>query len=193
MLLIIDNQSNYINRFKRDYLNENDIPFKVLDHNEPLDFTKTDEIRGLILSGGRGSPYTPLNLTTNFVALFNLDVPTMGFCLGHEIIAVMYKARIKKLVKPQNKKVFITLNNLDDPLFEGLASTEIRIQKKHQFHVTQLREPLISLASSDISQNEIIRHCDKPVYGFQGHPEVSGKDGLLMMGNFLKMCGFELE
>jgi GMP synthase (glutamine-hydrolysing) len=105
----------------------------------------------------------------------------------------MYKARIKRLDVQQNRKVYITLKNLDDPLFEDLTTTEIRIQKKHQFNVTSLREPLISLAHSDISQNEIIRHRDKTIYGFQGHPEVSGRDGLLMMRNFLRMCGFDVE
>lgn len=193
MLLIIDNQSKYINHFKRDYLDEQDIPFKVLDHNEPIDFSRIGQIQGLILSGGRGNPYSPLNLTTNFVALINIDVPTIGFCLGHEIIAVAYKARIKRLKEPQNRKVYITLSNSDDPLFEGLTNTQVRIQKKHQFNVTNLREPLTSLAYSDVSENEIIRHRDKPIYGFQGHPEVSGQDGLLMMRNFLRMCDFDVE
>ena len=193
MLLIIDNQSKYINRFKHEYLDEQDVPFKVLDHNEPIDFARIENLSGLILSGGRGSPYTPLNLTTNFIALFNLDIPTIGFCLGHEIIAVMYKARIKKLQISQNRKVFINLRTLKDPLFEGLTSLEVRVQKKHRFNVINLTEPLISLAYSEISDNEIIRHKDKPIYGFQGHPEVSGRDGLLMMRNFLRMCGHEVE
>jgi GMP synthase (glutamine-hydrolysing) len=54
-----------------------------------------------------------------------------------------------------------------------------------------LPEDFISLAESEITPNEIIRHKTKPVYGFQAHPEVSGEDGLLMVKNFLNICGFE--
>jgi GMP synthase (glutamine-hydrolysing) len=50
-----------------------------------------------------------------------------------------------------------------------------------------------SLAESDITPNEIIRHKSKPIYGFQAHPEVSGENGMLMVTNFLKMCGFNIE
>jgi len=189
MLLIIDNQSAYIRKFKRQFLSEQNFDYIFFDHNQPITLSVRSEISGVILSGGRGNPYEPLNLTSNFVALMNFDVPVMGFCLGHEILAVAYRGRIKKLPEYHARKEQVTITKPEDPIFKGLGKTEVMLQKKHAFHVTELPECFESLAVSETTGNEIIRHREKPLYGFQAHPEVSGADGMMMVENFLKICG----
>ena len=189
MLLIIDNQSQYLRQFKRHYLDENDIPHLILDHNDQIDFDRLPEVKGLLISGGKGNPYEPLNLTTNYVAMMNLDVPTIGFCLGHEIIAVAYQAKVKRLADYQSKKQRIVLDKPDDPIFADITSGEFVIQKKHRFHIPACPKDFEIIGHSEICPVEIIRHIKKPIYGFQGHPEVSGADGMNIMANFLQMCG----
>lgn len=193
MLLIIDNQSSFIKKFKRDFLAEQDFDYVFFDHNQPLILSEKTKIKGIIISGGKGNPYEPLNLTTNFVALMNWDVPIIGFCLGHEIIGVAYRCRIRKLPKYQNKKEKVVITKPDDPIFEGLNSTEVKLVKKHSFHISHLSEHFENLAYSETCPNEIIKHKKKLIYGFQSHPEVSGTEGLLMLTNFLKMCGILIE
>jgi len=188
MLLIIDNQSAYIKKFKRQFLAEQNFDYVFFDHNQPITLSAKTEIKGIILSGGRGNPYEPLNLTTNYVALMNFNVPVLGFCLGHEIIAVAFRGRIKRLPEYHAKKEMITITQPDDPIFAGLNKTEVSLLKKHTFHVSELPESFVSLATSDTTQTEIIKHKEKPIYGFQSHPEASGADGLLMVENFLKIC-----
>ncbi len=193
MLLIIDNQSSFIKRFKRNFLSEQDFDYIIFDHNQPIILSAKTEISGLILSGGRGNPYEPLNLTANFVALMNFKVPTLGFCLGHEIIAIAHRGRLKKLPDYLMKKEKITITQPQDPIFNGLNSKELYLTRRHHFYVSELPPDFISLAESEITPNEIIKHKSKPIYGFQAHPEVSGKDGILMVTNFLKMCGFNIN
>lgn len=188
MLLIIDNQSGFIKKFKRHYLSEQDFDYVFFDHNQPITLSAKTEIKGIILSGGKGNPYEPLNLTSNFVALMNFDVPVLGLCLGHEIIAVSYRGRIKKLAEYQGKKQLITITKPEDPLFAGLEKTEVSLIKRHAFHVAELPPSFESIGKSDTCLNEIIKHKSKPIYGFQSHPEVSGTDGMLMVKNFLKIC-----
>ena len=188
MLLIIDNQSAFIKKFKRQYLAEQDFDYVFFDHNQPITLSAKAKIKGVILSGGKGNPYEPLNLTTNYVALMNFNVPVLGFCLGHEIIAVAYRGRIKKLSEYHGKKEIITINRPEDPIFEGMEKSELSLVKRHAFHVSELPSSFESLASSDTCSNEIIRHKTKPIYGFQSHPEVSGEDGMFMVRNFLKIC-----
>ncbi|MBT4483738.1 MAG: C26 family cysteine hydrolase domain-containing family [Candidatus Latescibacteria bacterium] len=192
MLLIIDNQSSYIKKFKRNFLSEQDFDFVVFDHNQPIVLSDKSKISGIILSGGRGSPFEPLNLTTNFISLMNFNVPTIAFCLGHEILAVAYRGRLKKLPDYVTKKTKITITNTDDPIFEGLQSNEIYLTRRHHYHVSDLPVDFESLAKSEITPNEIIKHKKKPLYGFQSHPEVSGHEGLIMIKNFLKMCNFKV-
>ena len=188
MLLVIDNQSALIKKFKRQFLSEQDFDYVFFDHNQPITLSAKTKIKGIILSGGKGNPYEPLNLTSNFIALMNFNVPVLGFCLGHEIIAVSYRGRIKKLSEYQGKKEIITITKPEDPIFEGLEKTEVSLVKKHAFYVAELPSSFESLAKSNTCSNEIIKHKSRPIYGFQSHPEASGKDGLLMVKNFLRIC-----
>ncbi|MCK4346174.1 MAG: gamma-glutamyl-gamma-aminobutyrate hydrolase family protein [Bacteroidales bacterium] len=188
MLLIIDNQSAFIKKFKRQYLAEQDFDYVFFDHNQPITLSAKAKIKGIILSGGRGNPFEPLNLTSNFVALMNFNVPIIGFCLGHEILAVAYRGRIKRLAEYHGKKELVTIIKPDDPIFTGLKKQEFLLMKRHAFHVSELPVSFESLATSDTCSNEIIRHKQKPIYGFISHPEVSGEDGMLMVKNFLKIC-----
>jgi GMP synthase (glutamine-hydrolysing) len=181
MLLIIDNQSAYIKKFKRQFLAEQDFDYVFFDHNQPITLSAKTEIKGIVISGGRGNPYEPLNLSTNFVALINFDVPVLGFCLGHEILSVAFGGRIKKLPEYHAKKELIKITHPTDPIFNGLGKDKITLLKKHAFYASELPESFISLATLETTQTEIIRHKDKLIYGFQSHPEVSGADGLLIV------------
>jgi GMP synthase (glutamine-hydrolysing) len=193
MLLIIDNQSAYIKKFKRNFLAEMDFETIFFDHNQPLNLPDNANIQGIILSGGKGNPYEPLNLTANFVAMLNFKVPVLGLCLGHEIIAVANRGRIKKLKAYNNKKEIVRITNKKDPIFESIELDEIPLIKKHGWRVSQLPPNFVSLGESDTCTNEIIRHKSEPIYGFQSHPEVSGEVGIQLMINFLKMCGLSCE
>jgi GMP synthase (glutamine-hydrolysing) len=188
MLLIIDNQSKFIKKFRQHFLIRQDFEHLVLDHNQPINIPGHDKIMGIILSGGKGTPYEPLNLTTNFVALMNYDVPVLGFCLGHEIIAVTYSGKIRKLARLHDSKELITITKPDDPIFRGLESKKVFLRKRHSYHVAELPEDFESLAYSKTCENEIIKHKTKPIYGFQSHPEASGKAGLHMVKNFMTIC-----
>lgn len=192
MLLIIDNQSSFIKKFKRDFLSEQSFKYVFLDHNEPIPLSIKEEVKGIILSGGKGTPYEPLNLITNFIALMNFEVPVLGICLGHEIIAVANMGKIKKLSEPQRKKEKIIITKSDDPIFKGLNKSELYFARRHRYYVDKLPENFITIGESNICKNEIIRHQEKPIYGFQTHLEVSGEDGILIVENFLKICGFKI-
>ncbi len=189
MLLIIDNQSIFIKKFKRQFLAEQDFDYIFFDHNQPLVLPQKAKIQGIILSGGKGNPYEPLNLTANFVALMTYKVPILGLCLGHEIIGVAYGGRIRKLAKYRSRKEKIILTHPEDPIFDGLDRTEILLTEKHSYELSELPPDFNNLAYSDACQFEIIKHKKLPVYGFQSHPEASGDDGRHIMINFLKMCG----
>jgi GMP synthase (glutamine-hydrolysing) len=133
---------------------------------------------------GVGATRAPL------VQLMNLDVPTIGVCLGHEIIAVAYQSKIRRMHDYQAKKQRVIIQGFDDPIFEGLVERELMMQKKHRYHVPNPSQAFEVLAHSKACPNEIMRHRERPIYGFQGHPEVSGNGGLRIMTNFFKLCGF---
>ena len=187
MILIINNKSKFINEFEKK-LKEMKIAYKTIDHSEQIDSNKFSKINGIILSGGRGDPYGPLNLTSNFAALMNFNGPIIGFCLGHEIIAAAFGSSIEKLPKRQERMQNILIEKNKDPIFNGIGK-EMDIRKKHSNHVVDVPKDFRLLARSGICPVEAMRHKKKRIYSFQGHPEVSGEKGTIIMKNFLRMCG----
>ena len=75
----INNQSAFIKKFKRQYLSEQDFDYVFFDQNQPITLSAKSKIKGIILSGGKGNPYEPLNLTSNFVAMLILMCPSQVF------------------------------------------------------------------------------------------------------------------
>lgn len=196
MLLIVHNLSTFIETFKP-RLQEKNIPFTQVFHCEQMDVEALKpQVTGIILTGGKGDPYEPLNLTADFVALMNFDVPILGFCLSHEILAAAYGGMIERLPEYQQKEEGERLffDEPNDPLFEGIDIHNTYIRKQHHSHVYKIPETLQKLAHSKVCPYEMIRHKTKPRYSFQGHPELlDNPNTTRIMENFLKMCGFEVR
>ncbi len=190
VILIIDNRSTFIRRFLKTTLIPSGIPYRMLRHDRPLPDEVYHQARGLILSGGKGTPWSPLVLTSDFQALMNLNVPTIGFCLGHEILSVAYGGRIGPMGTRRQQWSWVDILDGDDPIFSGLEETKVRIRMQHHHQVVTVPPEFRRIASSSECPVEVIRHQEKPLYGFQGHPEVSGADGWIIIRNFLAMCGY---
>ena len=190
MILIIDNRSSFIRNFRKTRLLPSGIPHRLIRHDRPLPDEVYTEARGLILSGGKGTPWSPLVLTADFQALMNLDIPTLGFCLGHEILAVAHAGRIAPMASRRQKWGWVDILEPSDPIFSGIEEDRVRIRMQHHHQVTTLPPAFRRIGASSRCPLEIIRHQEKPLYGFQGHPEVSGADGWTILRNFFAMCGY---
>ena len=185
-LLIIDNKSMLIITLER-YLSVRKIAFDKIASDSKQDISDLN-VCGLILSGGPGNPKTRKDLDLNYAALNKFDVPTLGICLGHQILGLHYGSVIDKLPKIRIGFDNIWINT-KDPLF-GYLPNEIELYYQHNYHLTSVNSSLEVLASSDTCGIEVIKVKDKPVYGFQSHPEVSGRDGDTILDNFLFICGY---
>jgi GMP synthase-like glutamine amidotransferase len=145
---------------------------------------------GVILTGGEVHVYEPERLAE--VALdeqvLATDIPVLGICLGHQLIAHHYGAEVTPLPHPVDQEEIVELVGGNDPLFVGLPS-HILARVAHDDAVTTLPNPLVRLARSRRGENEAIRHRSRPVYGLQFHPEASGEAGLTILNNFATLCG----
>lgn len=97
------------------------------------------------------------------------DVPVLGLCFGHQVIA---KAMGAKVVKMDNYEIgYRPVSIQESEIFEGLDSVEYPFNT-HQDKVIKLPDNLETIAETEIS-NQGIQHKDKPVYGVQFHPELT--------------------
>ncbi|MBI2409372.1 MAG: glutamine-hydrolyzing GMP synthase [Gemmatimonadetes bacterium] len=149
--------------------------------------------KGIILSGspslsafGEDSQYTK--------AIYDLDVPILGFCFGHQEIAKHYGGTVTHGGREWGPADLQIVG--DSPIFRGLSSTE-RVFMSHFDSVTSVGPGFEEIGRTVLGDtgtphryaaiaSESLRR-----YGFQFHPEVDDTvHGGEMIGNFvLGICG----
>jgi carbamoyl-phosphate synthase small subunit len=123
---------------------------------------------GILLSNGPGDPEPceyAINATRRFL---ETDLPVFGICLGHQILALAAGARTVKMKfghhganhpvqDLDSGRVFITTQNHGFAVDEATLPAGVKATHRSLFDGT-----LQGLA-----------FADRPVFGFQGHPEAS--------------------
>jgi GMP synthase (glutamine-hydrolysing) len=145
-------------------------------------------IKGMILSGGPSSIYEK-NAPKCNPDIFNLDIPILGLCYGHQLISFLFGGR----VEPAKKKEYgISHAIVDSPrgLLKGLSGSQ-KVWMSHGDTVYELPEEFEILAHTMNSPVAAFGHRERSIYGLQWHPEVfHTENGTLMLKNFLfEVCG----
>lgn len=150
--------------------------------------------KGIILSGspalsafGEDAGYTK--------AIYDLAVPIVGFCFGHQEIAKHYGGQVEHGGREWGfSDLHITRPH---PLFAGLAPVE-PVWMSHYDSVTAVGPGFEELGFSTLGGGEEVQHRFAAIgsdglrrYGFQFHPEVDDTPhGEAMIANFvLGICG----
>lgn len=108
------------------------------------------------------------------------DKPLLGICFGHQIIGLLHGARVSKMREDRGFQEIELI--MDDSLFERLPDV-FEMQEDHCEHIS-VPHGFDLLACSDACINEAMKHKEKPMYGVQFHPEVSGNFGHVLLENF---------
>lgn len=116
-------------------------------------------------------------------AIIALDIPILGICFGHQIVGMAYGTKV--FMGAEDRMDQNIQQVVSDPIFEGLSPV-FSMREDHCEYI-QLPEEFILLASSEITQNEVMKHASKTIYGCQFHPEVSGEIGQTFIQNFLEL------
>ncbi|WP_290596584.1 MULTISPECIES: GMP synthase subunit A [unclassified Archaeoglobus] len=148
--------------------------------------TSVEELRdvdGLVIGGGPS-----LERTGNCEDyLKELDVPIIGICLGHQLMAKVFGGEVGKGSMGGYSEVDIRILE-ENELFEGIPK-EIKVWASHMDEVKKLPEGFKVLAESDICKIEAMRHERRPLYGVQWHPEVyHSQYGVELYRNFIEIC-----
>jgi len=150
--------------------------------------------KGIILSGspsfsafGEDSGYTK--------AIYDLDIPILGFCFGHQEIAKHYGGEVVHGGREWGRASLHVVR--DHALFSGLARVE-QVFMSHFDSVVSVGEGFEELGYTAIGESEGGGHRFAAIgsdrfrrYGFQFHPEVDDTvHGHEMIANFvLGICG----
>lgn len=146
------------------------------------------DIKGLILSGGPSSVFEQ-GAPKCDPRIFDLGLPVLGLCYGHQLIAQIFGGRVESSEKKEYGPTYVVVDRAVGVL-EGLERRE-RVWMSHGDTVYELPSRFEVLAHTDSSP--IAAFCDRErsAYGLQWHPEVSHTEkGDLMLRNFIFLvCG----
>lgn len=181
-ILVINNHGQYNHRIYRS-LHYLKFPAELIPNTTSIEELVKKEPLGIILGGGP----TTERAGNSYQYVEELDLPILGICLGHQIIAQVYGGEIGSAGMESYAKN--TINILDeDDIFHGLGKT-MDVWTSHKDEVKTLPADFELLATSNLCNIEAMKHNDKPVYGIQFHPEVHHTaQGHLIFENFHRVC-----
>lgn len=130
------------------------------------------------------SLYSIYNRAEHLEWLTDLATPTLGICLGHQVLGHLYGAEI--FLRGEEETGLKDIHLLEaDPFLMDLPPM-FNAETLHSASVS-LPEDFIKLARSENCQNEIMRHKDKQMYGCQFHPEFLESSATLLR-NFVTLA-----
>ena len=114
-------------------------------------------------------------------------IPTLGVCLGHQVIAECFEAKVIQSGEPVHGKVSKIFYN-KSKLFEGM-NNPFNATRYHSLIIDEKTVKANLLVTAKTQHNVImaIEHKRLPFFGVQFHPEsIATDNGHLLLKNFLK-------
>jgi GMP synthase (glutamine-hydrolysing) len=190
-ILVLDFGGQYCHLIAR-RIREFNVYSEILPSDVTFEELKETEarlnVKGLVLSGGPSSVYDE-GAPTIELGILGLDVPLLGLCYGHQLLARLLGGKVKRGARQEYGVTHVAIVKLAGVL-KGLDSTE-KVWMSHGDVVEGLAEEFEVLAYTDNSPVAAFRHKEKPIYGLQWHPEVVHTEhGERMLRNFVfEVCG----
>ena len=160
----------------------------------PCDIS-ADELRemapsALILSGGPASVYAE-DAPRVDPAIFELGVPVLGFCYGHQITAVTLGGKVAHSEIGEYGPATIERDH-DSVLFNSTPLKQT-VWMSHRDSVCEVPEGFTVTASTDVCPVAAMENAERRIYTTQFHPEVKHTEhGQQILSNFLfSICGLE--
>ncbi len=188
MILMIDNYDSFTYNLVQ-FLGElgEEIIVKRNDEITLLEIEKLDpEI--IVLSPGPCSP-NEAGISIDVVNCFKEKKPILGICLGHQTIAQVFGATIKRGIRPVHGKVH-AIKHLNKGVFKEL-NNPLNVTRYHSLVIDKetLSDDIEITAITDEGEIMGIRHKNYLIEGVQFHPEaILTEQGHEILKNFLKQA-----
>ena len=156
----------------------------VLSKIYPTDVNAHDlkDAWGVIISGGPNS-VTDQKLSYD-PGIFDLDVPILGLCYGHQLMTHHYGGIVTPAHNREYGMATLTVLNKDS-LLKGLEDTE-QAWMSHWDSVTQVPEGFEVIGTTEDCPVGAMANVEKKRYGLQFHPEVHHTThGQTLLENFV--------
>lgn len=154
-----------------------------------------------IVAGGHCNPngwgdmdYLRTEYAAECELIRTVDVPYLGICAGHQFICMAYGSDLEPMGEDYDEPEEMGPSDVeileDTPLFAGLPDP-FRAMMYHSWEVKALPPQLKVIGRTRLCRNAAVKHCSRPVYGVQFHPEIlrcpTIQDGRQLLQNFFSL------
>ena len=167
---------------------------EILPYDSSLETLKNRDPKGIILSGGPSSVYeknSPQLPEFFFDFIEKNNIPVLGICYGHHLIAYQLGGTIEKQEVKEYGYTKLTINN-SNLLLDNLGAEEI-VWMSHCDQIRIMPKGFIILGRTNTCPIAAYGNAEKKIYGVQFHPEVTNTpSGYKILDNFIvKICNCE--
>jgi len=147
--------------------------------------------KGVIFSGGPSSVYNT-DAPVPESKIFDMNLPLLGICYGHQLIVNKYGGKVKRANKEYGSSLLSIDNNKD--LLNGIGES-VRAWMSHGDEAEEIPPGFEVIGHTEGAKAAAIASEEKSVYGIQFHPEVvHTEQGTEILKNFvLKVCKAKQE
>ena len=141
------------------------------------------DARGIIISGGPASVTEPTSPSVD-PKIYDLGVPILGICYGHQLMARDLQGRVEAGVTKEYG--YSVLNVGDCELFQKIPTSSIRVWMSHGDTVVDLPPGFSPGGETDDCKVAVMEDRTRRLYGLQFHPEVvHTEQGTEILRNFV--------
>jgi GMP synthase (glutamine-hydrolysing) len=180
-IIVLDFGSQYSHLICR-RIREANVFCEIYPYNLTSEQIKKLSPTGIIFSGGPASVYTK-NSPKPDKKIFELGIPILGICYGHQIIVDNFKGKIKRSNTREYGKAILTIDDKSD-LFKNFDGS-INCWMSHGDTAESIPTGFKVLAHTESSFSAAIGNQEMKFYGIQFHPEVIHTErGFEILKNF---------
>ena len=191
LILLIDNYDSFVHNVAR-YCRR--FGFKTtICRSDQLDATEVARLNpeAIIVSPGPCSP-NEAGVSLEIVREFSDLIPMFGICLGHQVIAQAFGARIVRSETPMHGRSSL-IEHDGSSLFAGIGNP-FEAARYHSLVVepSSLPDCLIATAKTTDGSVMALRHKRLPIFGVQFHPEsILSSVGYKLLAQFFKIANLK--
>ena len=184
-ILVLDFGSQYSHLICR-RIREFSVYAELVPYNISYEELKKQNPKGIIFSGGPSSVYNKdAPLPEN--KIFEMKIPILGICYGHQLIVNNFGGRVKRANKEYGSSLLTIDNNKS--LLNGIGES-VRAWMSHGDEAEEIPPGFEIIGHTENAKAAAIASNDKSIFGIQFHPEViHTEQGTEILKNFvLNIC-----